>query len=39
MQNKEAIYQQQVLAAVGTGVVMTLSNPFDLIRNRLQTMG
>ena len=39
MKNKEEVYKQQVLAGVGTGLIMTLSSPFDLIRNRMQTMG
>ena len=36
---KSDVYKKQALAAAGTGLVMTLSNPFDLIRTRLQTMG
>ena len=39
MNNKEAVYKQQLLAGIGTGLIMTAANPFDLLRNRLQTMG
>jgi hypothetical protein len=28
-----------VLAFAGAGIMMTLSNPFDLVRIRMQTMG
>jgi solute carrier family 25 (adenine nucleotide translocator) protein 4/5/6/31 len=32
-------YLQQGIAAAGAGLVLSLSSPFDLVRNRLQTMG
>lgn len=39
MKKKEDVYIQQLIAAASTGLVLTLCSPFDLIRNRLQTMG
>ena len=39
MKKKEDVYLQQILASIGTSVIITLSNPFDLVRTRLQTMG